>query len=176
MGGAKMFADLLQQGVEVHGLRELDLENNWMTYGACQCVQHACSGQMIKVSLVGNKVLDEVLNAVSHGLGLVLAIVGTVFMGLAVRNKPPHYVAAMVLYSFSLHALYIASTLFHSFHALGPKVNRVFETLDHCAIYLLIAGSYCPFLWILLPGDPRAGWLLIVLWSMALAGMVTTAL
>lgn len=173
--GGMLFATLLEQGQAVHGLSELDLQNNWLTFDGCQCIKRACRGQQVRVDLSGNMILDEVLNAVSHGLGCVLAIVGSVFMGFAVLDKPTYYTKAVVLYSVALHVLYFASTLFHSFHALGPKVLQVFGILDHCAIYLLIAGSYCPFLWILLPEDPRATRLLLLLWGMALAGMATTA-
>ncbi|CAE8655317.1 unnamed protein product [Polarella glacialis] len=117
----------------------------------------------------------EVLNAVSHGLGLLLAIVGSVFLGIAASEKPYHCKVAVALYCIALNVLYIASTLFHSFYALGPTVVWVFGVLDHCAIYLLIAGSYCPFLSVFFPGALSEQKLLVSLWVMAFSGMITTA-
>ncbi|CAE8710469.1 unnamed protein product, partial [Polarella glacialis] len=173
--GGELFAALLQEGQEVHGLEHLDLENNFISFHTCQCLQQASRGQKLQLQLVGNQVLDEVLNAVSHGLGLLLAIVGSVFLGIAASEKPYHCKVAVALYCIALNVLYIASTLFHSFYALGPTVVWVFGVLDHCAIYLLIAGSYCPFLSVFFPGALSEQKLLVSLWVMAFSGMITTA-
>lgn len=173
--GGQLLAELLEEGQEVHGLNDLDLQNNLLSHDMCCRIQQATKQQRVDVNLTGNRILDEVLNAISHGFGCVLAVVGTVFMGMAVSGKPAHFQTSAVFYSIALHTLYFASTLYHSFHALGPTVTRVFGILDHCAIYLLIAGSYCPFLWVLLPDDPNSGRLLLFLWTMALVGMITTA-
>lgn len=78
------------------------------------------------------------------------------------------YTVSCVIYMISLFVLYLASTLFHATFALDDNVAKVFATLDHCAIYLLIAGSYTPFLSILFPDKPVFSiGLLVFLWLMA---------
>mmetsp|Transcript_48646 Transcript_48646/g.135957 ORF Transcript_48646/g.135957 Transcript_48646/m.135957 type:complete len:405 (-) Transcript_48646:121-1335(-) len=174
--GGSYFAELFEQlGDAENGLRDVDLQNNWLGFDVCQRIESAAKARKVQVHLSGNQILDEVLNAVSHGLGCVLAIVGSVFLGLAVYDKPRNYKMAVVLYSLALHVLYFASTLYHSLHATGPTVMWVFGILDHAAIYLLIAGSYCPFLWIFFPNEVWAARLLLILWTMALVGMGITA-
>jgi len=165
----------LREGQGVHGLEHLDLQNNWLSFEVCEEIKRAAAGQTIQIKLEGNTILDEVLNAVSHGLGLLLAIVGTVFLAQVVRDKAFHYKVSVTLYSVALHVLYMASMLLHSFHALGPVVTRIFSIFDHSAIYLLIAGSYCPFLWILFPNEAWALKLLVLLWTCAVVGIFTTA-
>lgn len=173
--GGLILASFIGTGCGGLALRELDLSRNNIGFEACEVVEAAARLGNIQVLLDGNRVLDESLNAVTHGVGVALAIVGSVFLGLEVRGKSARHIISAVLYSVSLCMLYLASTLFHSFHALGPTVVWVFGIFDHCAIYLLIAGTYCPFLSILFPGDPRATRLLVALWVAALAGMATSA-
>ena len=76
----------------------------------------------------------------------------------------------MVIYTVSLFTLYLASTLYHAFFALGEMTVSVFGTFDQCAIYLLIAGSYTLFLMILFPDKPL-GRGCSALWAMALIGI-----
>jgi len=130
----------------------------------------------ITVNTDGNRVFDEVLNATSHGLAFIFAIVGSVFLGMSVYGRPAHYQWAVTLYLISLCTLFLASTLYHSFFSL--KTTRiVFSVLDHSAIYLLIAGSYTPILAILFADKPEySQWLLGVMWSLAILGMSATAI
>ena len=136
----------------------------------------------MKANLEGNLVFAEVMNSVTHGLGIVLAIVGTVFMGLraAEMGSWRHRLAATV-YSTALIILFTASCLYHSLFALRGAHN-VFRVLDHSAIYILIAGSYTPFLLIPFGGaDGGAAsefysvWLLGFLWACCVAGVLLTA-
>ena len=78
------------------------------------------------------------------------------------------YTVSCVIYLVSLLTLYIASTLFHATFALDEHVAKIFATLDHCAIYLLIAGTYTPFLSILFPDKlVYSHRLLVCLWVVA---------
>lgn len=166
-----MIASLLEEGQKVHGLSLLDLENNGIPFDNLQ--RFAAIEEMpTTVNLEGNQVFDETLNAVSHGIGVILATVGTVYMGMAVWGKGTQFAVAVVIYSICLHALYIASCLFHAFLSLGQTVRAIFGILDHSAIYLLIAGSYCPFVLIHLP---HAHWILYVLLVASVFGVATSA-
>jgi len=73
---------------------------------------------LIEVDLEGNMVFQEVMNCVTHGLGILLAMIGTILLSNRVRGKPPHFVMSCAVYSVSLLVLYLSSTLFHSFFAL----------------------------------------------------------
>ena len=113
---------------------------------------------------------EEAANVATHAAGLVASVVGAVvlvYFGIA-RGEALH-AASAGLYGATLVALYGASTLYHAFRR--PGVKRVLRVLDHCAIYLLIAGTYTPFVLVGLGG--RLGWsLFAVVWAMAAAGIV----
>ncbi|HKH12488.1 MAG TPA: hemolysin III family protein [Rubrobacter sp.] len=115
-------------------------------------------------------VREEAANVATHAAGLLASIVGVVvlvYLGV-VRGEVLH-VASAGLYGATLVALYAASTLYHAFRK--PGVKRVLRVLDHCAIYLLIAGTYTPFVLVGLGGG--WGWALFcVIWAMAAAGIV----
>lgn len=113
---------------------------------------------------------EEVANSVIHGLGALFSIVGlTVLLVLATQIGSTAHVVSYAVYGSSLIFLYLASTLYH---ALPHKTaKKVFKTLDHIGIYLLIAGTYTPFLAINLQG-PRASQMLILIWLLALAGVI----
>jgi len=110
----------------------------------------------------------ERLNGYTHLLGLVLALVATVLLlGRTVPTGDPARIAGALVFSLSAVALYAASTLFHSTRG---RRKRFWERADHCAIYLLIAGTYTPFALVTLRGP--WGWLLLAaVWSAALFGI-----
>ncbi len=110
----------------------------------------------------------ERLNGYSHLLGLVLALPAAVL--LLVKTVPtgdPARIAGALVFSLSAVALYAASTLFHSTRG---RVKRMWERADHCAIYLLIAGTYTPFALVTLQGV-WGGLLLATIWGAALFGI-----
>ena len=115
-------------------------------------------------------VREEAANVATHVAGLLASVVGVgvlIYLGV-VRDEVLH-VASAGVYGATLVALYAASTLYHAFRR--PGVKRVLRVLDHCAIYLLIAGTYTPFVLVGLGG--RLGWTLFgVVWTMAAAGIV----
>ncbi|EKO3501808.1 hemolysin III family protein [Vibrio fluvialis] len=116
-------------------------------------------------------VKEEVANAISHGIGLILGIVGLVLLLVkAVDHRADALtIVSMSIYGGSMIALFLASTLYHAIPHQNAK--RWLKTFDHCAIYLLIAGSYTPFLLVSLR-TPLAFGLMIVIWSIALIGII----
>jgi hemolysin III len=113
---------------------------------------------------------EELANTITHGIGLALSIAGFVVLLVlaAVRGSPRHIVSCAI-YGATLVCLYAASTLYHGIPS--PRRKRALRIFDHCAIYLLIAGTYTPFLLVNL----RGGWgwsLLGIVWGFAMAGIV----
>jgi hemolysin III len=118
----------------------------------------------------GNLVYEEVFNSLTHGIGIVLALIGIYFMTMkaAEQNSVVHTFGASI-FSFAVLMLYTSSCLFHSFFKLG-MAKIVFQVMDHLAIFVMIAGTYTPVLMIPLHG-PHAYLLLAVLWTVALIGI-----
>ena len=117
---------------------------------------------------------EEVANSVSHGLGLSASVAAfpVLVMAAQARGDTAGIVGASVFATTTV-LLYLASTLFHALPRCRAK--RVFQILDHSAIYLLIAGTYTPFTLGVLRGD--WGWTLFgLVWGMAIAGTVLKAL
>ncbi len=114
---------------------------------------------------------EEIVHAVSHGAGVILSIAGLSWMlHLSIEVSDPWRIVASCIYGASLISLFLASTLYHGLHA-SPR-RHLFKLLDHCSIYLLIAGSYTPFLLIAMRND-TGWWLFGTIWSLAAAGILT---
>ncbi len=115
--------------------------------------------------------IEERANAITHGLGVVLGVVGLILLLIRAFDYQADMltVASMAIYGSSIILLFLASTLYHSITT--EKTKRLLKTLDHCAIYLLIAGSYTPFLLVGLR-TPLAMGLMAVIWGIALVGIV----
>jgi hemolysin III len=113
---------------------------------------------------------EEVAHAVSHGVGVVLAIVGLpVLVTVAALRGNAWHVTAAAVFGATLVLLYTASTLYHAIR--NARAKRVLRVLDHSSIYLAIAGTYTPFA--LGPLRGPWGWaLLAVVWTGAVAGIV----
>ncbi|MFX3625285.1 MAG: hemolysin III family protein [Ectobacillus sp.] len=113
---------------------------------------------------------EEIANAITHGIGVLLSIPALVLLIIqAAKYGNASAVVSFTIYGVSMLILYLCSTLLHSIR--HPKVQRLFTILDHSAIYLLIAGTYTPFLLVTLRG--KLGWtLFIVIWSLALLGII----
>jgi hemolysin III len=111
----------------------------------------------------------ERLNALTHGTGALLALAGAiVLVVLASLSGDPWRIVSVSVYATSLVGLYTASTLYHATHG---RAKAVFQKVDHGAIYLLIAGTYTPFVL----GPLRGGWgwsLFGVVWGLAVIGIV----
>ena len=113
--------------------------------------------------------LEEIANSISHGLGLVLSIVGfTILIMLSIRDGDPWRITGFTIYGASLTILYLFSTIYHGL--THSRTKAIFRRLDHSAIYILIAGTYTPVILISL----RNTWVIFLLplvWAMAIFGI-----
>jgi hemolysin III len=113
---------------------------------------------------------EEIANAVTHGIGALVAAAGLVVMVVvAARRGSAWQVAACSIYGASLVLLYLNSTLYHAL--AHNRAKHVFKILDHASIYVLIAGTYTPFTLVTLGGG--WGWALFgIVWGLAIVGVV----
>lgn len=121
---------------------------------------------------------EEIFNMTSHIVGAVLGIVATVLcIVFAAINGNGYGVVSGAIYGVTMIILYTMSSIYHG---LSPKINskKVFQVLDHCSIFLLIAGSYTPFaLCPIREYDALAGWLIFgFIWALAILGIVLNSI
>eukprot|EP00163_Fabomonas_tropica_P000636 TRINITY_DN10405_c0_g2_i1.p1 TRINITY_DN10405_c0_g2~~TRINITY_DN10405_c0_g2_i1.p1 ORF type:complete len:230 (-),score=23.11 TRINITY_DN10405_c0_g2_i1:246-935(-) len=114
--------------------------------------------------------IEEWLNSATHGIGAFLSVIGTVALITGASQSGDVWkIVSFSIFGASLILLYLASALYHG--AREPGLKKVFKTLDHCAIFLLIAGTYTPFLLVNMRG--ATGWTLFaIIWSLAVTGVV----
>ena len=112
---------------------------------------------------------EEIVNSVSHGLGLLAAVGATPFLIAAARNLNDASFVGAVVFAITMVMLYLTSTLYHALPNGAAK--RVLLKLDYCAIFLFIAGSYTPFALGALHGP--WGWTLFgLVWAIAVVGVI----
>ncbi|MBA5685336.1 hemolysin III family protein [Photobacterium damselae subsp. damselae] len=118
----------------------------------------------------GYSVKEEIANSVSHGLGMIFGIVGLVLLLVQAVNAKADAlsIVSLSIYGGSMILLYLASTLYHAIPF--ERAKRALKTFDHCAIFLLIAGTYTPFLLISLR-TPLAITLMVIIWLLTLMGI-----
>jgi hemolysin III len=113
---------------------------------------------------------NELANTVTHGLGVAASVAALcILVVMAARGGDPWEVVGVSIFGATLILLYLASTLYHA--VAHPNLKSRLKVLDHCAIYLLIAGTYTPFM----IGVLRGGWgwtMFGVIWGLAMAGVV----
>lgn len=114
--------------------------------------------------------IEEWINSATHGLGAVLSVIGTVALIVGASQMGDAWkIVSFSVFGVSLTLLYLASALYHG--ARNPARKTALKTLDHCAIFLLIAGTYTPFL--LVNMRDSTGWtLFVVIWLLALTGVI----
>jgi hemolysin III len=112
----------------------------------------------------------EKLNSITHLIGAVLALIGMgALLTISIQEYNWRLIVSFIIFGITLILLYTMSTLYHSFHS--PKLKRIFQKLDHVAIYLLIAGTYTPYMLVSL--RETSGLLMLALiWSMAVIGIL----
>ncbi len=117
---------------------------------------------------------EEIANSITHGIGAGLSIAGlTLLVVLAALYGDVWQVVSFSIYGATLIILYLASTLYHSLQ--NPQAKAILRRVDHAAIYLLIAGTYTPFLLVAIRG--AWGWsMLVLVWGLALLGVAFKAL
>lgn len=115
-------------------------------------------------------VVEEIINASTHGFGILLSIVGlVVLVAFASINGSPVLITSCAIFGGTLIFAYSASTLYHAI--TNEKVKRIFRQFDHAAIYLLIAGTYTPIVLVLL--DKTWGWTIFtIIWTTAIVGVI----
>ena len=113
---------------------------------------------------------EELISSISHGIGALLSITAlvlcTVFAGI---HGNALGIISSIIYGISLTILYLMSCLYHAFKP--SKLKKVFRIFDHCSIYLLIAGSYTPYL-LLVIGGMKGIVMLSIIWLMAIIGII----
>lgn len=113
---------------------------------------------------------EEIANSVTHAVATGLAIAALPVLVVAAASAgTAWHVVSFSIFGTTLVLLYLASTLYHSIPA--ARARRVLKTLDHCAIFLLIAGTYTPFMLVCLRGP--VGWTIFgTIWGLAAAGVI----
>ncbi|MBN1366187.1 MAG: hemolysin III family protein [Syntrophaceae bacterium] len=113
--------------------------------------------------------VEEIFNSIIHGIGILISIAGLVLLIVfsALYGDSRHIVSCTI-FGTALVLLYTASTLYHSFQK--PSIKHLFRIFDHSCIYILIAGTYTPFLLITIQGT--IGWVMFaIVWSVTLIGV-----
>ncbi len=116
---------------------------------------------------------EEIANSVTHGIGALLSIGGlAVLVGFASLYGNAWHITSCSIYGSTMILLYVASTLYHGIPI--PSIKGILRQIDHSAIYLLIAGTYTPFMLVNLRGS--WGWSLFgIVWGIAVLGIVLKA-
>ncbi|MEG0771195.1 MAG: hemolysin III family protein [Clostridia bacterium] len=118
---------------------------------------------------------EELISAISHGVGALLSIAGLVVgVVFAVMSEDVYAVVSMAIFGGTLVLLYTMSTIYHALKKNNAK--RVFQVIDHCSIFLLIAGTYTPFTLVAIR-NTAWGWPLFgIVWAAAIVGIVLNAI
>ena len=114
--------------------------------------------------------LEEIFNSITHAIGALVSIAGLVLLIVfsSIYGNASHVISCTI-FGFTLVLLYTASALYHSFRK--PNLKQIFKILDHSCIYILIAGTYTPFLLITIKGV--VGWsMLALVWSLTVIGVL----
>lgn len=124
-----------------------------------------------KIELPKYKLSEELINSISHGIGSILSIVA--FILCIIKANSGLAIFSVFFYCISSFILYLMSCLYHALKRNNAK--RIFRIIDHCSIYLLIAGTYTPV--VLLTLKPILGWTIFsIVWIMAIIGIVLNAI
>ena len=112
----------------------------------------------------------EKLNSITHLIGAVLALIGFgALLTISIQAQDWLLIFSFTIFGFTLILLYTMSTLYHSFHP--PKLKKIFQKLDHVSIYLLIAGTYTPYMLVSLR-ENNGLIMLMLIWIMAVIGLL----
>jgi len=124
-----------------------------------------------KIDLPRYKLGEELLNSISHGIGALLSIAALVLC--IVKADSGIELFSVLIYGISSIILYLMSCLYHSFKPNNAK--RIFRIFDHCSIFLLIAGTYTPFVLLVLSG--ALGWVMFgFVWTSAIVGIILNSI
>lgn len=114
--------------------------------------------------------IEEAINIYSHGIGIILGIIALFFLLIkAITQGNTWHIVSFSIYGVSVIILFVASTIYHA--SKQEVVRKKLKVFDHCAIYILIAGTYTPFCLVTLNGS--VGWILFgIAWGLALVGIL----
>ena len=130
---------------------------------------------MKKVTIPKYTLAEELINSISHGIGVLLGIIALVLTVVcSARNHNTIGIVSSCIYGSTMIIMYLVSCLYH---ALSPKLKakKVFRVLDHCDIYLFIAGCYTPYCLSLIGG--KMGWIIFsIIWISAIVGVLLNAI
>lgn len=114
--------------------------------------------------------IEEVFNSITHGVGIIISIAALIIMVFfSSRYGNATHIVSSAIFGLALLLLYTASTLYHSFQK--PKIKHTFKIIDHSCIYILIAGTYTPFMLVTLRGT--LGWAIFsIVWSLTVFGIL----
>lgn len=130
---------------------------------------------MKKVTVPKYTLGEEIVNSISHGLGIILGIVALVLtIVFSAKNNNTIGIVSSCIYGSTMIIMYTISCLYH---ALSPKLKakKVFRVIDHCDIYLFIAGCYTPYCLSLIGGV--TGWVIFaIIWACAVIGVLLNAI
>ena len=116
---------------------------------------------------------EELMNSISHGVGALFGIVTLVLCVVrAAQSGDPYRIVSGAIFGFTVLILYLMSCLYHALKV--NKAKRVFRVIDHCTIFLLIAGTYTPYTLVSLRGSV-GWWVFGVIWATAIVGIVLNA-
>jgi len=114
------------------------------------------------------KHIEEILNSVSHGIAAIVSIIGLIAL-IIKSSKQDWMLFSAIVYGASLIILYTSSALYHAFK--NKKIKHIFRILDHCSIFILIAGTYTPIL--LISIDSSTGWWIFgIQWTLVFIGFI----
>ena len=121
---------------------------------------------------------EEIFNMTSHIVGAAFGIIALVIcVGISAYHQNAYAIVSSIIYGLSIIVLYTMSSIYHG---LGSKMNakKVFQILDHCSIFLLIAGSYTPFCLVMFREyEPVLGWSIFgIIWTMAIIGIILNSI
>jgi len=112
----------------------------------------------------------EKLNSITHLVGAVLALIGFgALLTISLQEQNPRLILSFTVFGLTLILLYTMSTLYHSFHS--TRLKKIFQKLDHVSIYLLIAGTYTPYMSVSLR-ESNGLIMLILIWVLAVIGLL----
>lgn len=174
----EVMSDLLEKSEEVKNITEDESENYEICinslgdlYAVLKEYKKDYNKLSKKIELPKYKLGEELINSISHGLGAMLSIAALVLC--IIKSSSGLALFASLIYTISSIILYLMSCLYHSLKPNNAK--RVFRIIDHCSIFILIAGTYSPIVLLKLP--VLLGWTIFgIVWAIAIVGIVLNSI
>lgn len=174
----EIMSDLLEKSEELKKINDDDTENYEICinslgdlYALVKEYKKDFNKLHKKIELPKYKLGEELLNSISHGIGALLSIAALILCIIKVKSGIALF--SVMFYGITSIILYLISCLYHSLKPNNGK--RVFRIIDHCSIYLLIAGTYTPFVLLVLP-NTLGWWMFGIIWGLAALGITLNAI